>query len=49
LIIVSLLIAAVAYYFFLDEKVTKNQDKKILPRSRPLPFGPVFCQAFTRV
>ena len=39
---VSLLIAAVAYYFFLDEKVTKNQDEKILLRTGPLPVGPGF-------
>jgi hypothetical protein len=30
--------AAGAYYFFLDKKVTKNQDKNMLPRS--LPFLP---------
>jgi hypothetical protein len=35
---VSPLIAAEAYYFFLDEKVTKNQDEKILPRTI-LPIG----------
>jgi hypothetical protein len=30
---VSLLIAAEAYYFSLDGKVTKDQDKKMLPRT----------------
>jgi hypothetical protein len=46
--IVSLLIAAEAYYFFLDEKVTKNQDRKSFP---PLAFtfGPLFCQATARL
>jgi hypothetical protein len=44
---VSLLIAAGAYYFFLDEKVTKNQDKKILPPSRPLPYGPGFLSGLS--
>jgi hypothetical protein len=38
----SPLIAADGYYFFLDEKVTKNQDEKILPRTKPLPIGPGF-------
>jgi len=33
------LIAAGAYYFLLDEKVTKNQAGKIAPPHRPLGLG----------
>ena len=43
---VSPLIAAEAHYFFLDEKVTKNQDEKIFPPTRPLPIGPGFSSAY---
>jgi hypothetical protein len=35
-------IAAEAYYFLLDEKVTKNQAGKIAPPHRPLGLGPGF-------
>ena len=36
------LIAAEAYYFLLDEKVTKNQAGKIAQPHRPLGLGPGF-------
>jgi len=38
----SPLIAAGAYYFLLDEKVTKNQAGKITPPAQPLSLGPGF-------
>jgi len=39
------LIAAGAYFFFLDEKETKNQDEKKLQPAGQTP-GPLFRQAF---
>jgi hypothetical protein len=41
---VSPLIAAEGYYFLLDQKVAKNQDKKSFP-ARAITLGPLFCQA----
>jgi len=41
------LIAAEAYFFFLDKKETKNQDEKKLQPTGQTP-GPLFRQAFAR-
>ena len=41
-LIIRPLIAAEATSFVLIQKEAKNQDKKILPRTWPLPFGPGF-------